>query len=102
MLRGTKKRVIVGRFDNTVIVMQPLTDSQVAEMEKEKLKNGSASFKTLNTVIPSFDVLLYGKINFSDKNDKNLIKRFETRLWDPLDSAHFVYSNYDINSGIVF
>ena len=38
MLRGTKKRVIVGRFDNSVIVMQPLTDSQVAEMEQEMMK----------------------------------------------------------------
>ena len=102
MLRGTKKRVIVGRFSREVVVMQQLTDSEVAKMEEEKLKNGSASFKTLNTVIPSFDVLLYGKINFSDKNDKKLIKRFETRLWDPIDSSHFVYSNYDINSGIVF
>ena len=60
MLRGTKKRVIVGRFDNTVVVMQQLTDSQLAKMEEEKLKNGAASFKTLDTAIPSFDVLLYG------------------------------------------
>lgn len=102
MLRGTKKRVIVGRFENSVVVMQQLTDSQLAKMEEEKLKNGAASFKTLDTIIPSFDVLLYGKINFNDKNDKNLIKRFETRLWDPLDSGHFIYSNYDTNSGIVF
>ena len=102
MLRGTKKRVIVGRFDKEVIVMQPLTDEQNAEMEEEKKKKGSASFKTLNTIIPSIDVLLYGKINFFDKNDKKLIKRFETRLWDPTDPSHFIYSNYDNNSGLVF
>lgn len=102
MLRGTKKRVIVGRFDKEVIVMQPLTDEQNNEMEEEKRKKGSASFKTLNTIIPSTDVLLYGKINFFDKNDKKLIKRFETRLWDPTDPAHFIYSNYDNNSGLVF
>lgn len=102
MLRGTKKRVIVGRFDKEVIVMQPLTDEQNNEMEEEKRKKGSASFKTLNTIIPSTDVLLYGKINFFDKNDKKLIKRFETRLWDPTDPGHFIYSNYDNNSGLVF
>lgn len=101
-LRGTRKRAIVGRFNTQVVVMQGISDAQNRKMEEEKEREGKASFKTLNYNVPSEDVLLYGKLDFFSKSDKKLIRRFTTRLWEPGDACNFIYSNYDLNSGIVF
>lgn len=99
---GTRKRAIVGRFEKHIIVMQPITDADNRKFEEQKETIGEIRFNTLETDIPSEDVLFFGKLNFLSKHDKKLLKRFETRLWDPIDPSHFIYSNYDQNYGIAF
>lgn len=101
-LLGIKKRVIVNRFDTDVIVMEGITDKENLKMEQEQNKYGKASFKSYNYDVPSYDVLLYGKIDFDDKKDIKLIKKFEKKLWDISDISHFVYSNINYKTGIVF
>jgi hypothetical protein len=101
-LLGTKKRVIVNRFENEMVVMEGISDKMNFEMEQEQRKYGKASFKSFNHNVPTYDVLLFGKINFSDKKDTKLLKKFESRLWDVADISHFVYSNMDYETGIVY
>lgn len=101
-LLGTKKRVIVNRFEDEMVVMEGIDDKTNLKMEQEQRKNGKASFKSFNYDVPTYDVLLFGKVNFNDKKDIKLLKKFESRLWDPADIAHFIYSNMDYNTGTVY
>ena len=100
-LLGTKKRIVVNRFENEMVVMEGISDKMNFDMEQEQRKYGKASFKSFNHNVPTYDVLLFGKINFKDKKDTKLLKKFESRLWDVADISHFVYTNLDYETGTV-
>lgn len=101
-LLGTRKRTVLGRSDTQVVVMESLTNEEVKEMEKQQKDKGTASYKNGKNIIPSYDVFLFGKINFTDKRDIKLIKRFEGRIWDIMSPEHFIKSNFNYNKGIVY
>ena len=101
-LLGTRKRAIVNRFENYVVVIEPISSATVTKMENQQLTNGSATYEAIFDVhIPSYDVLLYGNINFRNKKDIKLLKRFEGRLWDIMDVSHFIYTNINFDMGYI-
>lgn len=101
-LLGIRKRTILGRSDTQVVVMEALTDEQVKVMEEEQKDKGTASYKSGKDTIPSYDVLLFGKIDFNNKSDVKLIKRFEGRIWDIMSPEHFIETNFDYKKGKVY
>lgn len=101
MLLGIKKRTIVSRFDTQVVVMEGISKEENDIMDKEQRTKGAATFKALKVPIPSYNVLLYGKIDFDDKADIKFFKQFENKIYNKSEINHFVYSNLDYNRGIV-
>lgn len=101
-LIGTRKRTILHRFSDSLIIMERITDKTTKALEEESKKRGQATFTSYGDFyIQPSNLLLFGKIDINDKSDIKVIKKSENKIWDALTGCHFVYSNLNYETGIV-
>lgn len=78
--------------------MDCLTDEEEKIMDKRKDSNGQVFYETKDGhIINNNDIILYGDINFDNKEDVELIKRFN--LINEDESGNWIYSNFNYDKG---
>ena len=101
-LCGTRKRTTLHRFSDNLVIMEKITPQVAKKLQEEYKKRGQATFNSYNDFyIQPSNLLLFGKIDITDKNDIKVIKKSENKIWDALTGCHFVYSDLNYNTGLV-
>lgn len=78
--------------------MDCLTDEEEKIMDKRKDSNGQVFYETKDGhIINNNDIILYGDINFDNKEDVELIKRFN--LINEDEDGNWIYSNFNYDKG---
>lgn len=93
-LLGIRKQTILCHFEKIcyLAVMKEITETDEKNIDK------GLRFNTGTQFIERDKIILYGEINFNNKNDVKLIKN--KNLMFPKIVSNIVYSTFDYKSGI--
>ena len=93
-LLGIRKQTILCHFEKIcdLAVMKEITETDEKNIDK------GLRFNTGTQFIERDKIILYGEINFNNKNDVKLIKN--KNLMFPEIISNIVYSTFDYKSGI--
>lgn len=101
-LCGIRNRVILSRFKNNVIVLEPITEEIERKMDNYKLVHGELIYKLskYKYVIPNNSIFLYGEVNFNNNDDIKYLKRYKDLILNSEANSNCIYSNFDYDKGI--
>lgn len=85
---------------NYCVCMEPLSDHEVAVMDKQKKLNGALQYiANDNELISDSNIYFYGPINLKDENDLDIIQNCDLVDKNVMDCRNWMYSNFDYDNG---
>lgn len=101
-IMGRFKRTILNHSKEGTIVLQVLTDKEEKQIDRSEKEYGELVyiFDKKYKIGPR-NIYLYGDINLNNKEDINLIGKFQNVICEPLSPSNFIYSNINYETGQV-
>lgn len=102
-ISGLLKKAILARFNNggriTSVVMETITEKEENRIDNSSKYYGAIQHELKNGyIVSNKDIYCYGKVDFKDEEDLNLIKRFNF-TYD--GGNNWVETSFDYDNGTI-